>query len=191
MIFPCPVLPAGAPACYRAVMTTEDFSIRSTTAADWREIRELRLEMLRDTPLGFGETFDAALAHDEAEWTMRGRRGTAAHSIVVVAIAASGRWIGTMGGYIPDAASGPVLVGVYVAPDHRGGSAGVTDALLSRIEDWARNEADRLTLHVHEHNDRARAAYKHRGFTETGVSAPYGLDPTTRELEMVKRFETP
>ncbi|MCI4659302.1 GNAT family N-acetyltransferase [Cryobacterium zhongshanensis] len=169
-------------------MMTEGFTIRSTTAADWREIRELRLEMLRDTPLAFGETFDVALAHDEAEWTMRGARGTTEHSIVVVAIAPSGRWIGTMAGYIPDEATGPLLVGVYVAPDYRGGAAGVTDALLSRIEDWALTESGRLTLHVHEHNDRARAAYEHRGFAATGVTAPYDLDPTTRELEMVKQL---
>jgi len=169
-------------------MMTEGFRIRSTTSADWREIRELRLEMLRDTPLAFGETFDTALAHDEAEWTMRGERGTTEHSIAVVAITTSGRWIGTMGGYIPDAATGPLLVGVYVAPDFRGGVAGVTDALLSRIEDWARTESGRLTLHVHEHNDRARAAYERRGFAATGVTEPYVLDPTTRELEMIKQL---
>lgn len=169
-------------------MTTDGFTIRSTTASDWREVRKLRLEMLRDTPLAFGETFDAALVHDEAEWAMRGARGTNDHSIVVVAITSSGRWIGTMGGYVPDEATGPLLVGVYVAPDYRGGAAGVTDALLPWIEDWARAEAGRLTLHVHEHNDRARAAYERRGFTMTGVTAPYNLDPSTRELEMVKQL---
>jgi GNAT superfamily N-acetyltransferase len=175
-------------ACYRAGMMTEGFTIRNTTAADWHEVRELRLEMLRDTPLGFGETFDAALAHDEAEWAMRGARGTNEHSIVVVAITPSGRWVGTMGGYIPDEATGPLLVGVYVAPDYRGGVAGVTDALLSRIEDWARTETGRLTLHVHEHNDRARVAYERRGFAATGVTEPYVLDPTSRELEMIKQL---
>jgi len=66
----------------------------------------------------------------------------------------------------------------------------VTDALLSQIEDWARAEAGRLTLHVHEHNDRARAAYENRGFAATGVAVPYDLDPTTRELEMVKQLPT-
>jgi GNAT superfamily N-acetyltransferase len=163
-------------------------TIRGTTAADWREVRALRLEMLRDTPLAYGETFDAALTHDEAEWVLRARRGTDLHSIAVVAIAASGRWVGAMGGYIPDAATGPLLVGVYVAPSYRGRSAGVTDALLARIEDWAGTEGGQLTLHVHEHNDRAIAAYKRRGFTATGVKVPYVLDPTTLELEMVKRL---
>ena len=94
-------------------------------------------------------------------------------------------WIGTMGGFLGGLGStGPLLVGVYVAPGHRGRSAGVADALLDAIEDWARTHGSTLSLHVHEDNARAIAFYERRGFTFTGVSAPYDLAPSRLELEM-------
>jgi GNAT superfamily N-acetyltransferase len=167
-------------------MVTEGFLIRATLVDDWREVRDLRLEMLRDTPIAFGETEQDALAHSDSEWRMRAARGTAEHGIALVAIDPAGRWVGTMGGYLPDATTGPLLVGVYVTPEYRGRDAGVFDALLAAIQEWARGEGDRLTLHVHEDNSRARAAYLRRGFTETGHRVPYILDTRAREIEMVK-----
>ena len=91
-----------------------------------------------------------------------------------------------MGGYVPDPATGALLVGVFVSPPHRGREAGVFDRLLLTIEDWARTEGDTLTLHVHEDNARARAAYLRRGFVETGTRVPYILDSSAMEIEMVK-----
>jgi GNAT superfamily N-acetyltransferase len=161
------------------------FVVRPTTGDDWRDIRALRLEMLADTPTAYAETLDSALRQGEAEWRMRGRRGTAGHGTALVAITDTGRWAGTMGGYL--AAGGPLLVGVYVAPHFRGAGAGVTDALLAGVEDWARGEGDMLTLHVHEHNTRARRAYEKRGFVANGVTVPYVLDPSANEIEMTKR----
>jgi GNAT superfamily N-acetyltransferase len=163
------------------------YRIRRTVAADWREVRELRLEMLADTPIAFGETLQDALGHAESEWRMRGARGTAEHGIALVAIDSTGRWVATMAGFVPDQA-GPTLVGVYVSPGHRGREAGVFDLLLDAIEDWARTKGDVLTLQVHEDNARARAAYLRRGFTETGRRAPYPLDTAAMQIEMVKRL---
>lgn len=167
-------------------MVTEGYRVRRTEEDDWREVRALRLEMLRDTPIAFGETLQDALGHAESEWRMRAARGTAAHGTVLVAIDPTGRWVGTMGGYVPDPATGPLLVGVYVTPDHRGREAGVFDTLLGAIETWARGEGPVLTLHVHEDNSRARAAYLRRGFTETGHRVQYVLDSSATEIEMVK-----
>ncbi|ASD22780.1 GNAT family N-acetyltransferase [Cryobacterium sp. LW097] len=167
-------------------MTTEGFSIRATRVDDWREVRSLRLEMLQDTPIAFGETLQDALGHTDSEWRMRAARGTAERGTVLVAIDPAGRWVGTMGGYVPDATTGALLVGVYVSPDHRGRDSGVFDALLVAIQEWARGEGDRLTLHVHEDNARARAAYLRRGFTETGHRVKYVLDSSAMEIEMVK-----
>ncbi|GAB3218095.1 hypothetical protein GCM10027586_11080 [Kineococcus gypseus] len=161
-------------------------SVRATTEDDWREVRALRLEMLRDTPHAYLETLEAALAHDEAEWRVRARRGTSATSTSLVAVDADGRWVGTMGGWVPDAASGPLLGGVYVAPSHRGREAGVADALLDAVEAWALAHGPRLRLEVHEDNHRAQAFYARRGFRPTGRWAPYPLDPSRREIEMAR-----
>lgn len=167
-------------------MASQRYAIRRTTAADWQEIRQLRLEMIRDTPTAYAETLDDALGHGQGEWIMRGERGTAEHGIALAAITEDGRWIGTMGAFVPNSETGPLLVGVYVAPDFRGRSAGVADALLSAIEAWARTEGTRLALHVHEDNARARSYYERQGFAFTGQAIAYNLDASRNELEMVK-----
>ena len=152
-------------------------SIRPTTADDWQQVRELRLEALADTPHAFAEHLADALEVDEEGWRMRGARGAA------VAID-DGRWVGTMGGFV--SAEGPLLVGVYVTPSHRGTS--VAADLLATIETWARGQGDFLLLHVHEQNPRAIGFYERSGYERTGVTVPYVLDSSQLELEMVKRF---
>ncbi|WP_235934608.1 GNAT family N-acetyltransferase [Paramicrobacterium chengjingii] len=169
-------------------VSAPEYSIRQTVESDWREVRDLRLEMLRDTPIGYGETLDNAHGKGEAEWRVRAKRGTAEHGIALVAIDSSGRWVGTMGGFVPEHETTPILVGVYVAPRCRGRQAGVTDALLDSIEEWARTESNLLMLHVHEDNARARNAYERRGFVQTGHTEPYSLDVSKNELEMIKRL---
>jgi len=164
--------------------------IRPTTADDWRDVRALRLEMLRDTPKAYLETLEHALHLAEAEWRIRGERGTSSSGTSLVAIDPAGRWVGTMGVWIRDPAAAPLLVGVYVAPSHRGRDAGVADALLDAIEQWARRRSDSLRLLVHEKNDRARAFYQRRGYGLTGRTEPYALEPTERELEMMRELGT-
>lgn len=162
------------------------FSIRSIVEADWERVRELRLEMLADTPIAYGDTLEAARGYDEERWKARARRGSSPETVSLVAIADGGRWIGMMGGYleIKDSPS-PVLVSVYVSPEFRGSGSGVADALLDGIEAWA-VPWGRLTLLVNETNARAIAFYRRRGYEFTGQGEPYALDPRTRELEMLR-----
>ena len=149
-------------------------------------MRALRLEMLRDTPIAFGETIQDALGHDESEWRIRAARGLQPHSISLAAITPGGRWIGGMGAYLRG--RHPLLVGVYVAPSHRGRVAGVTDALLAGILSWTAQHGDMLWLEVHEDNQRAIKAYEKRGFQRTGATRPYELDPSRVEIEMSKHL---
>ena len=151
----------------------------------WEQVRGIRLEMLADTPLAYLETLAEALALPDEAWRARARRGSAPDSVGLAAVeTATGRWAGTMAAFAAPGES-PLLVSVYVAPRCRGG--GVADLLLDGIEAWAREHGAReLFLQVHEHNGRARAYYRRRGFVETGDSVPYPLDPTARELRMVR-----
>ena len=166
-------------------MRRTDLVIRTTDERDWQAVRALRLEMLRDYPLAYGETLEHALQVDEAIWRLRAARGTTPGQTSIVAIAGE-RWVGHMGGYIPDATSGPLLVGVYVSPDHRGDAAGVSRHLLDAVEEWARQYGDTLRLEVHEDNPRAIRFYEKLGFTLTGRSREYELEPGGLELEMIK-----
>ncbi|MHA7305115.1 GNAT family N-acetyltransferase [Arthrobacter sp. TMN-49] len=146
--------------------------------------------MIRDSPTAYTETLQQARSHDETEWRIRGNRGTAENgiAIAIAAISDAGLWIGTMGGFVPDPDTDTLLVGVYVVPEFRGRRLGLTDALLATVEDWARTESSRLSLHVHEDNARARKYYERRGYATTGQTVAYNLDPTKLELEMVKQI---
>src|SRR3954470_1058436 len=161
-------------------------TVRPVTEDDWREAKALRLEMLADTPVAYLESLEQAEAHPDEFWQARARNGHTERSITVVAITEDGRWVGSMTALVFPGGGDPWLVGVYVAPDARGAAAGVTDALLAPIEDWARSKGGALLLEVNEENPRAIGAYRKRGFVETGASRPYPLDPRLRELEMRK-----
>jgi len=168
------------------------------TPDDWVAMRDIRLEMLADTPLAYLETLEAARARTDDQWRERARQHTLPGSLVLGAVSdgavpddagpggePSGppAWVGTMSGYRrPDGV--PCLAAVYVAPAHRG--TDLPRRLLADVVAWARDDvgADRLLLEVHEHNPRARRFYERAGFVLTGGWTPYRLDPSTRDLEM-------
>jgi GNAT superfamily N-acetyltransferase len=162
------------------------FRIERIAEEDWSLLRELRLEMLADTPLAFLETLESALQEPEREWRFRASRTLREGSVGLAAVDIStGSWLGTMSGYL-DGHGDAMLVSVYVTPAWRGRSAGLTDALLDEVEAWVRAAIPegRLLLHVHEDNPRARAFYARRGYAETGRTIPYPLDRSQNEVEM-------
>jgi hypothetical protein len=118
-------------------MATETMIFRTANEDDWRELRDLRLEMLADTPIAYGETLAEALALDEAEWRFRARRAASPESTSIVAIDdATGRWVGNMSGYVNhEGDPNPMLVGVYVHPDFRGRMNPQPIPLVKRQED--------------------------------------------------------
>jgi ribosomal protein S18 acetylase RimI-like enzyme len=169
-------------------MDTGGVRIRRTVEDDWPQVRGLRLEMIRDTPTAYVETLKEARGLPPGEWRFRARRGSYANSITLAAITEGGLWVGTMGAYLSAEGREATLVGVYVSPGHRGRRAGVADALLTGIEDWARLRGPALGLQVHEDNHRAQAFYERRGYSRTGVATPYPRDPRRSELSMAKTF---
>lgn len=159
------------------------FTVRRFGADDWRALREIRLRMLADTPIAYGETHAAAAVLGDDIWRLRAARNEEPGNIGLAAIDADGTWLGVMRGFV-DAARGPMLVGVFVDPAARGAQAGVADALLDGIIAWAAERADTLTLHVHAENPRAIAFYERRGFRDTGERLDYELPPYGIEYEM-------
>jgi ribosomal protein S18 acetylase RimI-like enzyme len=158
--------------------------VRRVVEDDWEALRAIRLEMLADTPSAYLETVDDARARTEGEWRFRAKRGSiGSDNLGLAAQDESGRWVGYLACFVDGARRGHV-VSVYVTPAHR--ATGVAEQLMDAVVAWARDEAglDRLRLYVHEHNPRAAAFYRRYGFTETGATMPYDLDPTTLEIEM-------
>ena len=164
-----------------------EFEVRPTVEDDWEPYRDLRLEMLRDTPIAYLETVDHAIALEPDAWRDRVRPAADGSRVRFAGILPDGTWIGTMAGTV-ERARGPVLIGVYVSPKYRGVGRGVTSALLDAVEDWAARTSSHIYLDVHESNARAIAAYGRRGYVETGHTIPYPLDPSHLELEMIKQL---
>ncbi|MEE1755534.1 GNAT family N-acetyltransferase [Streptomyces sp. SP18CS02] len=174
--------------------------IRPVRADEWREVRDLRLDALRDpaAPVAFLDTYENALTRSDAYWQERtaaaaeGSQG--AHQFV--AEAPDGSWAGTLTALVerPDgevrfgAAPGvdqTHVVGVYVRPEERGG--GLADALFRAALEWSWSLAEpvvqRVRLYVHEGNPRAAAFYRKAGFVPTGESEPVPGGAGARELE--------
>jgi RimJ/RimL family protein N-acetyltransferase len=163
-----------------------DVRIRPVRSDEWEKVRDLRLEALNDTPIAFSQRYEDAVRFSDDEWRARTARSVQGERTTRwVAETPDGRWVGTMTGARDGARDGWVIA-VYVAPDFRGRAAGVADSLLDAVVDWGRNEArvERLVLEVREDNEAARRFYTRRGFTATGNSQPYPLDPTFKEIEM-------
>ena len=143
---------------------------------DWRRWRELRLEALKDTPIGFGELYEDAVLLSDDEWRTRGARP----GVKVIAYDGVAP-VGMAGGFL-DHEAVPILFGVYVRPAARGGE--VLAALVEAVAGWAAPVP--LTLDVHEDNERARRAYVKLGFVPTGVTTPGGgIDG--RDLHRMRR----
>ncbi|MBS2963151.1 GNAT family N-acetyltransferase [Actinocrinis puniceicyclus] len=172
-----------------------EYQVRRVHADEWRAFRQIRLEALSDTPIGFSERYEDARAKPDEVWRERARRSAEApDSALFAAFDENGRIVGTAGAFTkPDGAltAGRELVvyGVYVTPAHRGPRFAVAPSLFDAVIRWARETAgaEVITLSVHERNERAHAFYRRYGFVDTGATTPYDLDETASLIEM--RFE--
>jgi ribosomal protein S18 acetylase RimI-like enzyme len=171
---------------------TVGLPIRRVVEDDWTLLRDIRLEMLADSPVAYLETLADATERDEAHWRFLARRGSAGRDNIGLAVTgptAPHGFLGYLACFVDAPGQGHV-VSVYLTPAYRG--SGVAARMLDAAVDWARGEAglNRLHLYVHEHNARAQAFYRRYGFSETGGSFPYDLDPTTVEIEMAMLLAT-
>lgn len=163
---------------------------------EWKRLRELRLTALADTPIGFGMWHADALNLPDEYWQDRVRRdATAEDTALFVAVDEStGEWVGMAGGFTPDEHSHywvqdqPVIVvyAVFVLPEHRGRTRGVSILLFDTVLAWAAQNwpRSRVVLGVHERNERAHAFYLRYGFVDNGRTIPYILDDTAEILVM-------
>lgn len=162
------------------------FTVRRTTAEEWQEFRELRLQALLDSPTNFGQTHEQALAMPDEQWQERSRNNATSdvQAFYVAVDDATEKLVG-MWGVMPHfhRADVHIIIGVYVRPEARG-----TDVArrLNRacIEFAQTTSAKELVLEVRDDNDRGRRFYEREGFEVTGFSEPHNLDPTHDLIEM-------
>lgn len=162
------------------------YTVRRTTAEEWQEFRDLRLEALLDSPTNYGRTYEQDLAVPDEEWQERARTnaGSAEQAFFVAVDDATGRLVGMWGGMPhfnrPDA---HIVLGVYVQPAARG--TDVAKRLNRAFIDFAETtDSKELLLLVRDDNDRGRRFYEREGFELTGFSEPHNLDPSHDLVEM-------
>ena len=156
-----------------------------------REVREVTLAMLTDSPAAFVESLEHARARTDVQWRERAARTAGLGRLGLAVVPdGGGPWVGRADAW-PDAAGRATLHGFWVAPPARG--LGVADVLLEAVERWvgAEHAAGRLAgpvlrLEVHEANARALAFYRRHGYAPTGETAPFPTDPTARELVLAR-----
>jgi len=175
--------------------------VRAIQAEEWRRVRDLRLEALKDpvADLAFFETYAQSAARSESYWRERaaGAAEGARERQQFIAETGGGEWVGSVTVLVEHAGARDVfghvvaraqahIVGVFVRPEYRGGAVGVTGELFDAALKWAwATGAERVRLFVHERNTRARAFYRKAGFVAIGVSLPGPAGVGGRELEYV------
>jgi ribosomal protein S18 acetylase RimI-like enzyme len=160
--------------------------VERARAQDWQAWRSIRLEALADTPIGFLELLADAQQRPDGHWQQRTAASAEGEASALWLAWDGEQVVGCAGAARYEPGTYALLISVYVSPAARG--AGVLDQLLDAAAGWAGSleGVDELRLEVHEDNARARAAYRRRGFAETGSTQPYAPDPSRRELEMAR-----
>lgn len=161
-------------------------TVRVVGPGDWKESRDLRLEMLEDAPTAFVEPLASARALSDADWRGRHARHMESGARSVVVVDDLGVWRGHMAVQVdPSDPRCAWLLAVWVHPQFRGGELGAAPMMLGSLLEWLRERRiGELHLEVHEDNARAIAFYVRAGFELTGGRRPYPLDPSGDELEM-------
>jgi len=154
--------------------------VREVVTEDWKALRDIRLEALRDAPYAFGSTYAREAVFGAADWQRRISRG--GNFLGYLPEASATEPAGLIGGYqeVPETVQ---LVSMYVRPRARG--RGVGEALIAAVIDWAAaRNASSVHLWVTETNKPARLLYERCGFTPTAERQPLPSNPSLAELAM-------
>ncbi len=141
-------------------------TIERLATEDWQRLRAIRLRALQEAPDAFARTHAEEAEFTPEDWQAR-LFGDAATFVAVIdgadaGLATGAKWRGR------DGVAG--LFGMWVAPEARGGGAGL--ALVQAVIDWARASGfKRLALDVGDDNLPAIGLYERAGFEPTGATA--------------------
>ena len=152
--------------------------VQRVQAAQWQELRELRLRALADTPEAFASTLSRETAFPDDIWRQRARGGPASANFIA---RADGLAIG-LAAVIAEPDPGRLqLAGMWVDPRQR--RRGVARALIGQAVRWSRDhQARELIAWVAEPNTVARRLYARSGFWPTGARQPLPSNPAVNEL---------
>ncbi len=154
--------------------------VRAATLEDWRVLRDIRLDALRDAPDAFLSTYAEHAASAEADWRRMISREATFFAYLPEVNGTEPQ--GLVGGF--QGKPGTVeLVSLWVRPKARG--LGVGEALVAAVIDWAEaRNATSVHLWLMERNRRAWVLYQRCGFSPTGERQPLPSNPSLTEVGM-------
>jgi GNAT superfamily N-acetyltransferase len=152
--------------------------VRQVHAADWQELRQVRLRALADAPNAFASTLEREAAFPADVWRQRAQGGPASTTFIA---RADDVGVG-MAAVIAEPAPGHMpLVGMWVDPRHR--RRGVAQALISHAVRWSRDHQARdMIAWVADDNTPARRLYARVGFRPASARQPLPSNPAIDEL---------
>ncbi|MER7581523.1 GNAT family N-acetyltransferase [Kitasatospora sp. NPDC097691] len=159
------------------------YVVRRIATEEWRELREITLEALRDSPDAFSLSYADTAARPDGYWQQHAAAEATARECATFTVRdEDGNWVGMAAvepiPHVPDTAH---VHAVYVTPGHRGAGGPATDLVNATVR-YAQDHIDVrwLTLGVNESNGRALAFYLRLGFEDTGKVIPYVRNPAER-----------
>jgi GNAT superfamily N-acetyltransferase len=154
--------------------------IRRVRADEWRELRDLRLQALQDSPDAFWTLYEEAVERSDTEW----HEWTTFPCHVALE---DGRLVGMVAAFAhEDDPRTAELIAMFVTPEARG--RGIGAALVDAQLAWARSEGfERVSLMVNVERTSAFRLYERSGFRDTGERSrlrdgPQTLATMVREL---------
>ena len=157
------------------------FSVRVLEPAEWRLMKRLRIEAVRDSPDAFQPTLDDVLAESDPYW----RRLTKGleHPDNDLLIATHPRHGDRGTTYVRRAGHNGRIGAMWVAPELRG--RGIGQLLFDAAIEWHRARGSScIELSVTEGNAPAQRLYERNGFTLTGATGILRDGSPLRTLEM-------
>lgn len=148
-------------------------TVKALRAEQWRQLRDVRLRALRDSPGAFLTTAAQAEKEPDEFWSNRAALAACGEKwSIFLAFTDQGEAIGMVSGVEDRETRGAVeLVQMWVDPNWRNQSVGAQ--LVAAIIEWSTPRADRIRLGVAEDNQAAIALYMRCGFLPTGEEEPF------------------
>src|SRR5262245_66651237 len=99
------------------------YEVRRIRAHEWRSLRRLRLEALKDSPMAFVDQYDDASARPDSIWQDRAHRSATGPDSATFVAVRDDELVGMASCFVEDGDGGDRVsvhvVGVYITPGHR------------------------------------------------------------------------
>ena len=150
----------------------DEFEIRKLTLADAAAWREIRLEMLQDSPNAFGRSYEEEFSQPMSWYEERFQTAWALETGGIRGAFIGGRLVGTAGFFENDGAKhrhAGTIWGVYVKSEFRG--RGISKGIIQAIVDAAKTipHIEQIDLTVEASNESAKKVYRALGFKTWGT----------------------